>query len=347
MATARKLPSGNYRCRVWDKYSQKYKSFTAPTKKAAERAAQEYLDSAALAAEYANDMLFKDAAEQYIEQRRATLSPTTIHLYEGYVQHSTERFNALRLSQITTQLVQDWVNELTVKRSPKTVHNTYGFFTAVMNYHDADIKLSKIQLPKKTRKFKRLPTADIVLQTFKGSDIELPVLLAVWGGLRLSEILGIRKCDIEDNVLTINRVLVYVGREKVYKDRAKTYTSNRQLRLAPPMLALIRKSPALPNEPLITYNRDQIYGRFVKAMDAAGYHISFHDLRHINASTMAELKIPDLYAMERGGWANTATLKAVYQQTFDDARIRVDDIIDDHFEKMYATNYDLPNEQNA
>lgn len=35
MATAKRLPSGSYRVRVYDKNTGKYKSFTAETKKAA------------------------------------------------------------------------------------------------------------------------------------------------------------------------------------------------------------------------------------------------------------------------------------------------------------------------
>jgi integrase len=80
-------------------------------------------------------------------------------------------------------------------------------------------------------------------------------------------------------------------------------------------------------------------------MSAEGYHISFHDLRHINASVMAALGIPDLYAMQRGGWSNTATLKQVYQQTFDDERISADDKIDRYFCDIYATKYDTKNKK--
>ena len=45
MATARKLPSGNYRVRLFvgmEDGKRKYKSFTAPTKKEAERQAAVY-----------------------------------------------------------------------------------------------------------------------------------------------------------------------------------------------------------------------------------------------------------------------------------------------------------------
>lgn len=44
MATARKLPSGNYRVRVYVKTTGKYKSFTASSKREADRMASDYLE---------------------------------------------------------------------------------------------------------------------------------------------------------------------------------------------------------------------------------------------------------------------------------------------------------------
>ena len=58
---------------------------------------------------------------------------------------------------------------------------------------------------------------------------------------------------------------------------------------------------------------------------------------------MAKLNIPDIYAMERGGWSNTSTLRSVYQQTFDDDRQRVDKVIDDYFQSVYDTKHDTKN----
>lgn len=333
MATAKKLPSGAYRVRAT--FGGVRKSFTAPTKREAEYLAAQWLIDAEKQ-DTGEDMTFKQAAEIYIDQRRPTLSPTTIQSYEGYVKNATLRLNDIKLSDLTPRIVQDWVNELTVAKSPKHVHNAYGFFTAVINYHDVDIKLKKITLPSKTKKFKRLPDAALIMETFRGSEIELPVLLGMWGGLRMSEILGIRKCDIEDGVLTINRVAVMVNNELVYKPNAKTYTSNRQLRLPSPIIALIDGLDRADTEPLIDLTRRQLYGRFSTKMKKLGYSICFHDLRHINASVMAQLNIPDLYAMERGGWSNTSTLKSVYQQTFTTARQEVDDTIDTYFQNIYS-----------
>ena len=63
--------------------------------------------------------------------------------------------------------------------------------------------------------------------------------------------------------------------------------------------------------------------------------MTFHDLRHLNASVMLMLGVPDKYAMERGGWSTTSTLKSVYQETFSDERRAYDDRIDRYFSEIY------------
>lgn len=340
MATAKRLPSGSYRVRVYVNDLKAYKSFTADSKRGAERMANDWLIEHEEEVRREQMLTFEKTANAYIEQRRTTLSPTTIAGYETIMKNNVERLKNIALDELTQQQIQDWVNELTVSLSPKSVRNIYGFFKSVVNYHDVPLRLSKIQLPRKTRKFKRLPSAQLVIDTFKGTDIELPVLLAVWGSLRMSEILGIQARDIEGDVLTISRVKVKVNNETVVKERAKTYNSNRQLRLPPPIMTLINAAGKSGKEFLIDYTRSQIFEKYTWQMKKLGYQVTFHDLRHINASVMAALNIPDLYAMERGGWSNTNTLKAVYQQTFSTERMKYDAVIDDYFNNLYDTKYD-------
>ncbi|MCM1508151.1 MAG: hypothetical protein NC177_13630 [Ruminococcus flavefaciens] len=62
------------------------------------------------------------------------------------------------------------------------------------------------------------------------SYIELPCMLAIWLGLRASEIRGIRKSDIQDGNLTINHVIVTVDEKDVIKEETKTTDSRRQLK---------------------------------------------------------------------------------------------------------------------
>ena len=64
--------------------------------------------------------------------------------------------------------------------------------------------------------------------------------------------------------------------------------------------------------------------------------ISFHDLRHVNASVMAMLHVPDVYAQERGGWATDNIMKSVYTETFSLERQAVDLTIDNYFERFIS-----------
>lgn len=55
------------------------------------------------------------------------------------------------------------------------------------------------------------------------------------------------------------------------------------------------------DEYLVTYSRQKIYKRWTALLEQhCVQHITFHDLRHVNASVMHLLHIPDKYAMERG-----------------------------------------------
>jgi integrase len=75
--------------------------------------------------------------------------------------------------------------------------------------------------------------------------------------------------------------------------------------------------------------------RFTRLLESKGIqHMSFHDLRHMSASIMLALGIPDKYAMERGGWSTPSVMKSVYQHTFSAERQAVDDKIDNYFNAL-------------
>ena len=63
--------------------------------------------------------------------------------------------------------------------------------------------------------------------------------------------------------------------------------------------------------------------------------VSFHDTRHINASVMAMINVPDVYANARGGWSPKSTvMQSTYQERFEAGRIQNDDKIDDFFNSI-------------
>ena len=98
---------------------------------------------------------------------------------------------------------------------------------------------------------------------------------------------------------------------------------------------LINAVPHESEEDFIVPMNYQVIGSHLRKLaEKHGYKLTLYDLRHLNASVMLMLGVPDKYAMERGGWATNSTLKAVYQHTFSEERKKVDKKINDYFEDL-------------
>ena len=103
-------------------------------------------------------------------------------------------------------------------------------------------------------------------------------------------------------------------------------------RIPPYIKSLINQ---VPRNILVPFTSAALYFRWIKLLDDNQLpHMTFHDLRYLNAPVMALLRIPDQYAQERGGWKSDKIMKRVYTQTFAEDRERVDDTIDEYFENI-------------
>lgn len=335
MAKAKQLPSGSWRIRVYDSETGKYISFTSKLKgkagkNEAELMAKQWQTGRRQSQQFG--LTLDGAIDKYISSKENILSPTTIDKYKNIKRNQlSQSFLLLKCSHITQIDVQNEVNRLAGIYSPKTVHNAHGLISAVLGQYAPSLNL-RTTLPPRQRKIKDLPTAEQIIEWFRGSDIELVVLLGLWQGFRVSEIRGLRKSDFKNGILTINQVIVTVGKENIIKSMAKTSKSNRQLEVPKMIQRLVDE---VNSEYITTINGVNIYKKFKRIVSKNGYpDITFHDLRHLNASIMLALGVPDKYAMERGGWSTTSTLKNVYQQTMSAERQRFDKVIDGYFEKI-------------
>lgn len=329
MATAKKLPSGSYRVRVYDSDTKKQKSFTAETKKEAELLALEWLNGKEQARRI--EKTIGECIDDYINSKENILSPSTIDGYKRCKKNNLAEICDIPLSKITELDIQKHINTLALSKSPKTVRNAHGLLGAVLNVYAPDMRL-RTTLPKKQKKLKVYPNVEDVVKAVKGTDIELPCLMALWLGMRLSEIRGAKKANIHNGVLTVDTVIITVGTEHIEKKQTKTTDSTRRIAIPPYIQKLI---DAQPSEYLTELKGNGIYKRFNRILENNKLpHISFHDLRHLNASAMLKLGVPDKYAMERGGWSSPSVMKSVYQHTFTDERESIDKKIDDYFSNI-------------
>lgn len=361
MATAKKLPSGSWRClayshteTVWNEKQGQwvekriYESFTSDDpsprgRKEAELAAAEFQlnnrarKKAGLSQSNTN-LTLREAIEKYINTSDGVLSPSTIHGYRIVMENGFKSLMNVRLKDITPESLQEAVNEeakLMIgknphKISPKTVKNRYGLITAVLNRYMPSFSAHS-RLPQLENQIVILPDPQNILSAFKGDRLELAVLLAMWLSFSMSEIRGLTKSNsIDGDYIVIRDVKIKLGKNDIVKSQGKVFTRNRMHHIPPYIKNLIDQ---VEGDVLVPYSADAIYRHFSRVLEQNHIsHISFHKLRHMNASIMAMLNIPEKYAMERGGWKTDSVMKKVYTHTFQKERIQVDHMIDEYFD---------------
>lgn len=328
-----------------DSYGKQHnKSFTASTKAEAEYMAAQYKATKRRRSRSPEAMTVREAVERYIELK-ALLSPTTIDSYGSCSEYAFQDLMETSVSKLTATSVQLAINQ-EAKRitstgkeiSPKTVKNEWSLIAAALR-EICDIEF-RVTLPKYQKHIKDYPDPPTVINAIIGTDIELPCLLAIWLSFSMSEVRGIMCADIKDGFVTINQTMVDTRKGAVLKDNAKVETRLRKHRIPPYIMALINNTTTYinfaetgENRPLIAYNRSQIYGRWQTICRHHGLSLSFHDLRHLNASVMNFLNFPTKLAQERGGWKTDYVMKNVYTHTFSKERDYYDGLINDYFEK--------------
>ncbi|MCI8623802.1 MAG: site-specific integrase [Provencibacterium sp.] len=284
------------------------------------------------------EMTVGEAIDRYIESKDAVLSPSTIRGYRKLRENALQPLMGIRLPELTQEAVQKAVNLMAKDKSPKSVRNAHGLLSAALSVYRSNMVL-RTTLPQKQRYEAKIPSEqDIenIMAAAKGTRMELPVLLAIWMGLRASEIRGITWSSIEGNLLHIKQAIVQGDGGPTIKG-TKTYSGNRRIRIPPYILQLIEAQPHI-DDYVVHMSGQAMYKAFCRMCERAGLpHYRFHDLRHGNASVMLALGIPDKYAMERMGHATNNMLKTVYQHTMDEKRQEVDDTLDNYFsQKLYV-----------
>lgn len=341
MPKATKLPSGNWRARVSYKDrngKRRCESFTASTRKEAEYLAAEFEMRKEQAAD-SRSWTLREAVDAYIELKRHALSPTTIQGYEKIRDRNFQDIMDMPLKKITQDVMYRAVMDELARKpnrrkaatmSVKSVKNAYGLInSAIKRYNPGMVYI--IDFPKTPRRIRTLPEPAEVYEAVKGTTMELPVLLAMWLSFTESEIRGLTKSkSIDGDYITIREVLVPIGGIDVRKEMAKNEKRNRRHKMPARIKELIDQ---VEGDVIVPLSTSYMLKGLKTYMKRAGLpEITFHDLRHINASLMAKLNIPDVYAQERGGWKTDYIMKTVYTETFTKARQEVDAIIDNYFE---------------
>lgn len=329
-----KLPSGSWYVNVM--VGGKRLSITAPTKRDAEKEAAA-IKSGAKAAQFSQSLSVTQALDRYIDSKSAVLSPATIAGYRRIQKNLLEPIAGYPLSNLTQEQVQRWVNQLAKQgKKPKTVSNAHGLLSAVIGAYRPEMVL-RTTLPQKVKTEISIPTEaelSAIFDAAKGTKYELPIMLAIWLGLRASEIRGLKWEDIDGEYISVKRAIVQ-GEAGPIEKGTKTFSGTRTLHLPPYLVALIQAQDH-SKEHIVTLSGHAMYNGFERICEKAGVpHFRFHDLRHMNASVMLAVGVPNKYAQERMGHATDNMLKTVYQHTIQEEQKKYSEEIDQRFEVLF------------
>lgn len=333
-AKATKLPSGNWRCRAYytDEFGNyKSKSFTAESKKEAERLVAAFLIEMEHKQKPENKTLGQ-LADTFIENRNNILSPSTIAGYRTIRRNAFKDIIDIRLGLLTTELYQRAINEYAKTRSPKTVLSAHAFFNRLLKDNNIFIG-EKVILPQKQKKEIAIPTTDEVgkfLNYIEGTRLYLYVLFAVSLGLRMSEIIAIKWEDIDltNKTVSINKSRVKDEYRMYVEKETKTYSGTRTLHLPQVLIDALPEARSA-NDYVINDSPAALESLYKREIVKAGFPYNFHALRHYYASIMMTAGVPNKYAMERMGHATETMLKRVYQHTFEQKQREIDMLMDD------------------
>lgn len=296
---------------------------------ATKQAAQDDLDK--VTKEVSTNIKLIELCKHYINEHcNLHCKPTTIYLYNGYLKNFAD-INFKKAKDVNKRdidlLILNWKrNEFT----NKSINNLIGFLRSVYTYGIANkwvytnpAKEVK-KLPKITREIKYLTAPEMkdflnVIQTFPLSRY-VPLLLDLYSGMRISELLAIEWSDIdtENCTITINKQF-YKG----HLSTTKTYQSTRKISIPDfviKKLLELKLSQKVSSKIVFCgetgsyINQDKFVAHwFKKAMKLIGKDdYNFHCLRHTYATYLLSNGVPLKFVQEQLGHSTPQTTLNVY-----------------------------------
>lgn len=324
MATAKRLPSGNWRVRATFTDADGIKhteSFTEETAKLAE----------AKAAMWQAGMLEKkktkarqelgDAIDDYIETCRCTgLSPSTIRAYVSAREHAFEKLIKRPIDRITIRDVQMWVNSRSKTISPKTLKNNIGLLSVVLKSCGIQFDFEAIKMPKQDTEEVDIPSdqqvALFLAAAYDDDDLYIATMLAALMGLRRSEICALKWSDISLNeegyaYLSVDKAIVLDENNLPVEKTPKTRAGKRILPIPSAVYSELKRRRSLrPN--MVNVLPNVITARYRRLGERLGLPSRFHALRHYHASVMLREGVPEKYIVADMGHASFDMVKRVY-----------------------------------
>ena len=288
-----------------------------------------------------------DFTKAFIDYKATTLEKSTIYGYTNiWKNHIVPYFGNKQIQDVSAKDIQDYISAkassglsmTTVKKHIALLYSVFknAYMTRLVNENPLD-RLERVKA--KAEKFECMNSLEIarLCQSTKGTQLELPVMLAAYMGLRRGEILGLKweHIDFETSTISIENTRTMVGKNVIEK-APKTEKSTRQLHLADPLIPVLLEQLAKQKK-----HRNACTD-FVVTMDnghpfkpnylSESFHthllknemklVRFHDLRHSFASIANESGMLMNDISSAMGHSSISVTSGIYTHEFSKKKIK-------------------------
>lgn len=274
--------------------------------------------------------------DNYLKVRSRSCEPTTMAGYNTCRDRIIAFLGGRTASKVKPIDIEDFVAHMGNKYSAKTIKNTMSLLSATYEWA-IDIgqleanPCKKIKKPQVTSKEPMTYTVDEVKKFTQGIadaelDIKVAIELALFCGLRRSEICGLKPSDYEDGCLHIRRTRHIVSKTGESIQKTKSIRSNRILSL-PEFVAkdveeliLKHQNAEYKTEDWLILNVDEpinpstLYTRIARIQNELGLPvIGIHALRHTFATLLLNSQAVDIAQLSRElGHSQISTTLNIY-----------------------------------
>lgn len=263
------------------------------------------------------------------------IKQSTRTVYQSYAnKHIKPQIGNIRLKNLTTSIIQNFINQISYSLSPKSVRSIFCMLKMCINAayeeHLVDNFIDNIKLPKIFTKDIRIltPKEQFILETEienSNNKNDIGILICLYTGIRIGELCALTWNDIDliRGFMTINKTMYRVkineglSKTQITISNPKSPKSQREIPIA---AFLLDKLSQLKKDNGYVINRNgkyiepAVYSRyFNRLLNRIGLqHMNFHGLRHSFAVRALELGVDIRTLSELLGHSSVSTTLNFY-----------------------------------
>lgn len=271
--------------------------------------------------------------DELIEKKSTTLKQYSLQGYKQQVKKLKEEFADLYIKDITTEEIQDYVDDWSKKYSVNTIKVRIIILKEALKDNGIILNAIKIKNNKPTKK--RIYDSDDIgklenyfFKKIKSNHLTIPI--AIYTGLRIGEILALQWLDIDldRKLLSVSKNAEYIKEKGMILQDTKTKSSNREVAIPDQLCDILQKFMPQNNDDWDKYvvgNKEKPIN--VRAASRTAEIIcaragiewkGFHAFRHSYATRMLECGIPAKAVSDLLGHSNITTTLNIYSHTTND-----------------------------